>query len=134
MMRPPSRCAPTHPVLPTAYLLPTTIYHPPTTIHHPPRTTHHPPPTTYTVEVRLSHGASGGGPIQLDKGEASITLRSEVAGRVLISAGEVKGLPAARKMDTSRQAILSTISRAIVSRAKVSRAIVSRAIVSRTKV
>ena len=55
-----------------------------------------------TVEVRLSHGASGGGPIVLAQGEASITVRSEVAGRVEISAAEVKGLPVARNIDTSR--------------------------------
>ena len=59
-----------------------------------------------TVEVRTSHGASGGGLIHLDKGEASITLRSEVAARVEISAAEVKvgggGLPAGRTIDTSR--------------------------------
>ena len=59
-----------------------------------------------TVEVRISHNASGGGLVQLDKGEASITLRSEVAARVEISAAEVKvgggGLPAGRAIDTSR--------------------------------
>ena len=59
-----------------------------------------------TVEVRISHNASGGGQVQLDKGEASITLRSEVAARVEISAAEVKvgggGLPAGRTIDTSR--------------------------------
>ena len=59
-----------------------------------------------TVEVRISHNASGGGLVQLDKGEASITLRSEIAARVEISAAEVKvgarGLPPALPAASTR--------------------------------